>query len=195
MAKDKTLTLPEAYVPQEEDVCVFPEGHVMNEWSASPSRDRNAREGNNNEERRPRRHITKDKGKFFIPREWWPAGYQLGWMTEYVLNVPQGDNLRSRQMDGWEFVHSSEIPQLPNNVLNHEFDRGRDDGRIRNGGCILMKMPLEEYLQEQEEYREDGEEIRRQSAALTDYLGAAPGREQFLVNDQKYEPAFKHRRG
>lgn len=173
-----------------EDVCVFPEDHVMHTFS----RDTNQRDELEHTRSRPGGNRKRGhEGKFHIPKEWWPYGYQLGWMVEYVLNVPQNDNLQERILDGWEFVASNEIPQIKIVEMDHEFDRSRNDGRIRRGGCILMKKPLDIYLDQQEEYRSDGEDIRAQSGALTEYLSSGRDPRNIVVDERSYQPAYRHK--
>jgi|ERR1700729_367034 len=170
-------------LPEEESV--FPEGHIMNEWSYD-TRSRNS----NFIEDRSRESlniINESESDFYIPREWRPIGFQLGWMLEYVLGKPQPDNLRKRQRKGWQFVHESEIPQLKMELMNHEFDRNRSDGWIRMGGQILMKKPQEAYDREQEGRRQQGEEVRRDAEALTQTMSGGFVKEANL----SYQPTHK----
>jgi len=173
-----------------EDVCVFAEDHVMHQWS----REQTPRDQIQSSRSRPMSRAKRGhEGKFHIPYEIWPNGFMLGWMVEYVLNVPQNDNLHERVLDGWEFVNANEIPQLKMVELNHDFDRSRSDGRIRRGGCILMKKPMEMYLEEQEEHRIQGEEIRKESGALTEYLSNGRDPRNVVVDERSYQPAHRSR--
>lgn len=176
-------------IPQEEPV--FSENHIMNEWSHNPhSRDS---EIHFDRSRETLDMIDDNESDYHIPREWWPEGFQLAFMAEYVLGKPQPDNLRKRQRKGWVFVHESEIPELKMELMNHEFDKDRGDGWIRMGGHILMKKPEENYLKEQEAKRQIGEEVRRQSEATTDFLSGGRDPRYIIENRQSYQPV--HRMG
>lgn len=176
-------------MPQEKPV--FPENHIMNEWGHNPhSRES---EMHFDRSRETLDMVDENESDYHIPREWWPEGFQLAFMAEYVLGQPQPDNLRKRQRKGWVFVHESEIPELKMELMNHEFDKDRSDGWIRMGGHILMKKPLENYLKEQEAKRQMGEEKRRQSQATTDFLGGGPDPRYIIENRQSYQPT--HRMG
>lgn len=174
-----------------EDVNIFPEGHVMHQWSQEmDDRDHVVVA----ERTRPgRRNLMKNKGQYYVPREWWPAGYQIAWISEYLMNKPEIANLESRIRDGWEFVKASEMPEYRVIKMDHEFDRGREDGRIRNGAHIMMKLPLDEYIESQEELRMEGEEVRRQSAALTSYMSNQAQPRQVIENSVSYTPSYKHK--
>jgi hypothetical protein len=188
MKKDKVID----HVEDVEDESVFPEGHIMNEWAydngreTSLAKDRTREKGD---------YFVENESDFYIAEEDKIPGYQLAWMNEYVLGVPQRDNLRRLQRKGWDFVHVSEMPNMPTIPIKHHMHADTDDGWIRVGPTILMKKPLEAYQRDQENKRLEGEEIRRQSEALTDYMGTS-GAPKFVVeNKMSYQPNHKMRRG
>jgi hypothetical protein len=183
--------IPEIPLENAVEESVFPETYIMNEWSYNPhSRDS---ELHFDRSRETLDIIYNNDSDYYIPSEWWPAGFQVAFMNEYVLGVPQADNLRRRQRKGWEFVHESEMPQLKMELMNHDFDRNRSDHWIRMGGHILMKKPMDDYLKEQEEKRRQGEEIRRQSEATAQFLSSGRDPRYIIENKKSYQPA--HRMG
>ena len=185
MSKNKETEITSiAQLPEEESV--FPEGHIMNEWSYNT----HSREADIHMDRSRETldMINDNESDYYIPREWWPIGFQLGWMVEYVLGQPQPDNLRKRQRKGWQFTHESEIPQLKMELMNHEFDRNRSDGWIRMGGHILMKKPQAMYDQDQEGKRQQGEQVRKECEALTQYMSNGRDPRFVVENRQSYQP-------
>lgn len=183
---------PNEQVEDVEDVVAFPEDHVMHAWSHDSNQDRTATITHDRNRPGAMRN-TKNKGKFHIPKEWWPTGFQLGWMAERVLNTPQDDNLNERLLDGWVFVKHDEMPMMPQMMYNTG-DRESVDTYIRRGGCILMKMPIDMYESIQNDYREEGEVLERESAALTEYLSNGRDPRQVVINERSFQPAFRHKR-
>ena len=77
---------------------VFAEDHVMHQWS----REQSPRDKIESSRSRPMSRAKRGhEGKFHILPEHRIPGYQQCWATEYVLNVPQPDNLQERVEDGW----------------------------------------------------------------------------------------------
>jgi hypothetical protein len=127
---------------------------------------------------------------FDIPREWWPAGYQLYWCAETMLNVPQPDNIYKAKRLGYVFVPWKEIPELSFLKIGNE----DDEDWIRQISHVLMKKPLEDYHRDKRGREEEANQQRRESAALTSYLGS-PGDPRFVVeNSSNYQPRHKMKR-
>lgn len=171
------------------EVSPFPEGHVMHEWDYNTqSRDAEILAERSRE---TLNMVDQNESDFYIPPEWGIDGFQLAWIVEWVMGKPQPDNLRKRQRQGWQFVHESEIPQLKMELMNHTFDKDRNDGWIRAGGQILMKKPQQAYDQDQNMKMQRGEEVRRQSLAMTQYMSNGIDPRFVVENKSYYQPNHK----
>lgn len=181
----------------EPDVDAFPEGTVLHAWGdPAPGNVRGLQASRNRaQDIRPGgKARRKQKGQLDWDNANTPAGLQYSWARERMLNQDDPDNIYRMLADGWEFVLLSDHPEIKIHDLPSHLKRGNEDNYIRQGGQILMKKPKDEYLDDQEEYREIGEETRIQSQALTDYLGSSSLHPRIKVeNSGSYEPNWKYR--
>lgn len=137
------------------------------------------------DERRPIYQLTSThKGKLHFPAELIPPGWKYIWAMERLLNEDKPDNIENLYSEGYDFVKKSDHPELVVREMSEYFARGRSDDLIRRGGMVLMKMPLEEYNMRQEGHRLHGEDIRKQSTHLTDYLGDSGPNPRFVVENK-----------
>lgn len=122
----------------------------------------------------PRYAISDDfahKGTLYFPPELIPEGWVYGFVNERLMNEDQPENISEMYRKGWDFVKASDHPEFAFPKMDHRYAAGLDDGNIRIKGSILMKLPKEVFLQRQRKYEQEADNIRKQSAALTDYLG------------------------
>jgi hypothetical protein len=83
--------------------------------------------------------------------------YTYGFVPYIIANehveIPYDNAIR----DGWEPVDSADHPDLRRDYKKDPFNRGRDtdDGFIRKGGNIAMKIPSERYEENIAQYNED----------------------------------------
>jgi hypothetical protein len=150
------------------------------------------------ESKRPSsRALAAYRGKLHIPKEEVPYGWTYGWVTERLLNQDKPENVEEALHKGWRFVMAKDHPKWTMYHDEEYFNRGNKDGRIRRGGMIMMKLQTDDFNEINTAYREDGEEIRRQSSALTDYLGQNAASQQtprFVVeNESSYGPNYGRR--
>lgn len=176
-----------------QDVSVFPEGYTLNAWDNDGREVSIAAQRTRADEKRiPLRQPSTRKGNLWFPIEEIPVGMQYGWFTEKLLGDPQGDNISEAYENGWDFVKQSDHPNYMVRALSNN-----PDNRIRRRNCILMKKPMQDYLETQKEYVEESAAKQREVSMLTEYFGNAPGdpRAQIYENSGSYTPNYVHKRG
>ena len=72
------------------------------------------------------------------------GGFRFRWIAEYVRGEYQDRNLNTAMREGYTPVRRDELPET-------FFSAPSDDGLVRSGGLILMKIP-EEFCRQREEY-------------------------------------------
>lgn len=171
---------------------VFPEGYTMNSWGETPEVSIEKSRGGP-QSKTPAHKKLVHEGTFYIRPEWKIPGMQMAWIMERLMNEQKDDNIEKAYHNGWRFVKQEECPWMQIEEMKDYPSRGRGDGLIRKGGMILMKKPLEDYLESQEEHREEGEYVRKQSAELTGYLGNHAEPRFTVENTHNYTPNYRHR--
>jgi hypothetical protein len=174
-----------------QDINVFPDGYEMNAWNNNDGRsvDISASRSRATDKRpSPNQH----QFLLYFPKEEIPEGWQYSYMTERLLGEPQLDNLQEQYEKGWDFVNQSDHPTYTVRTLYPS-----TDNRIRRRNCILMKMPMDQYLEMQRGRTEESAAKQREISALTDYLGTGNANDpRFVVeNSGSYTPSYSNRRG
>lgn len=176
-----------------QDVNIFPENYVMNSWEDdTPEMIIEKTRGRTSGEK-PRHQKLVHEGTLYIRPEWKIPGMQMAWIMERLMNETNTDNIEKAHHNGWRFVKKEECPWMHIEEMDGYHIQGRADGLIRKGGMVLMKKSLEDYLEEQEEHRLDGEDVRRQAAELTGYLGNHAEPRFKVENKMSYTPSYRHR--
>lgn len=86
---------------------------------------------------------TINVGKTHIPEALKKDGFFYMWVRESVRDKYDGNNLRNKEMQGWEYVDADEAPELA--FVDQHGDINDSVTRTRTGGLILMKLDEELY--------------------------------------------------
>jgi hypothetical protein len=181
------------HTEEVQDVDVFPENYTMNSWDNDTPEMKIEKERGRSMGEKPRHQKLVHEGTFYIRPEWKIPGMQMAWIMERLMNETKTDNIEKAYHNGWRFVKKEECPWMQIEEMDGYESRGRSDGLVRKGGMILMKKSLEDYLEDQEEHRLEGEYVRKQSAELTGYLGNHEQPRFTVENSGNYTPNYRHR--
>lgn len=84
-------------------------------------------------------------------------GMALRWIRVMLKNQDDYRNVGKRSAEGWEFVDSSEVPEMLHSSIVKE--DGRYAGAVCRGDLALAKMPIELAESRQEYYENQSREM------------------------------------
>lgn len=80
-----------------------------------------------------------DDDRLRIPRDMWPEGWDLQWVTTSVYGQPQIQHRARFERKGWEPIHSTDF----DGMFAGKFAPEGHKGEIEVDGLVLMARPME----------------------------------------------------